>query len=54
MMTEEKIEVNPAVMQEVGILNVRINDLMVQLNKVLSAYHAEIQRLSVEKGERTK
>jgi len=44
----ETNNVNPAVMQEIGMLNLRINDMMTQLNKTLKAFMDENQRLTVE------
>ena len=43
MAENAKTEIPPTVLQEIGVLNVRINDLMTQLNKVLMAYGAELK-----------
>ena len=40
-----RTEIPTAVLNEIGVLNLRINDLMALLNKVFGAYNAEIQRL---------
>jgi regulator of replication initiation timing len=42
---------NSAFMQEIGMLNLRINDMMVQLNAVLKAMMEENTTLKTENTE---
>jgi len=44
----EANNVNPAIMQEIGMLNLRINDMMTQLNTVMKTLTDENKRLMAE------
>jgi regulator of replication initiation timing len=49
-MTETTAEASP-IMQQIGMLNLRINDMMTQLNAVMKAMMEENQELKKENSE---
>jgi hypothetical protein len=50
-MTEKQMPEMPLAMQQIGILNLRTNDFMTQLNTVLKALMEENQALRKENAE---
>ena len=50
-MSERNIPEVPAVMQQVGMLNLRINDMMTQLNTVMKTLMEENDSLKKENTE---
>jgi len=42
---------NPAIMNEIGVLNIRINDLMSQLNKTIQLLLDENKKLTQENAQ---
>jgi regulator of replication initiation timing len=51
MLTEQAVPEPSAVMQQIGMLNLRINDMMTQLNVVMKAMMDENAALRKENGE---
>ena len=49
--TENKHELSPAMEQQIGMLNLRINDMMTQLNAVMKAMMEENAALKKENAE---
>jgi regulator of replication initiation timing len=50
-LTEKKYELSPAMEQQIGMLNLRINDMMTQLNVVIKAIMEENAALKKENAE---
>ncbi|MDR0372563.1 MAG: hypothetical protein LBI79_03240 [Nitrososphaerota archaeon] len=54
-MTENTTESSPSIMQQIGLLNLRLNDMMNQLNMTVKVLLDENQKLAAEvqqlKGE---
>jgi regulator of replication initiation timing len=50
-LTEKKCELSPAMEQQIGMLNLRINDMMTQLNGVIKAIMEENAALKKENAE---
>jgi regulator of replication initiation timing len=51
MLTEQAVPEPSAVMQQIGMLNLRINDMMTQLNAVMKALMEENQALKKENAD---